>query len=70
MQKLFFFDLETTGLNPVKCAIHQIAGKVIVDGEVKEDFNIHCRPFAGALVDDYALEVAGLVGSGPFSMIP
>ena len=58
MQKLFFFDLETTGLDPMKCAIHQIAGKVIVDGAVKEGFNIHCRPFAGALVDDYALEVA------------
>ena len=58
MQKLFFFDLETTGLDPIKCAIHQIAGKVIIDGEVKEGFNIHCRPFAGAVVDDYALEVA------------
>lgn len=58
MQKLFFFDLETTGLDPKTCAIHQIAGKVIIDGKVRESFNIKARPFEGAVIDDAALEVA------------
>ena len=57
MQKLFFFDLETTGLDPETCAIHQIAGKVIIDGKVMESFNIKVRPFEGAVIDDVALEV-------------
>lgn len=60
MQKLFFFDLETTGLDPVKCAIHQIAGKVIIDGVVKDSFNIKIRPFEGAEISDEALNVAGV----------
>lgn len=57
MQKLFFFDLETTGLDSKTCAIHQIAGKVIIDGEVMESFNINVRPFEGAVIEDAALEV-------------
>lgn len=58
MQKLFFLDLETTGLDPKTCAIHQIAGKVIIDGKVRESFNIKARPFEGAVIEDAALEVA------------
>lgn len=34
--KLFFYDLETTGVNPGRNGIHQISGMIVVDGEVKE----------------------------------
>ena len=37
--KLFFFDLETTGLDNQKHAIHQISGKIIIDGIEKTKFN-------------------------------
>lgn len=58
--KLFFFDLETTGTNPKENAIHQIAGKIIINGVVKESFNIKCRPFEGAVITDEALKVANV----------
>lgn len=60
MEKILFFDLETTGLDPVKCAIHQIAGKIVIDGVERECFNYKVRPFEGAVIDDIALEVAGV----------
>lgn len=39
MEKLFFFDLETTGVKYWKNGIHQISGAIVIDGEVKERFN-------------------------------
>lgn len=39
MQKFFFFDLETTGLDFDTCAIHQIAGEIVVGGKTVESFN-------------------------------
>lgn len=37
--KLVLFDLETTGTDCVKNGIHQISGKIIINGEVKETFD-------------------------------
>lgn len=53
--KLFFFDLETTGLDYNQHAIHQISGKIIIDGQEKESFNIRVKPFDGAIIDPQAL---------------
>ena len=39
--KLLFFDLETTGTDYRKHAIHQISGEIVIDGEIKERFNYH-----------------------------
>lgn len=39
MSKLFFFDLETTGVKFWKNGIHQIAGVIEIDGEVKEELS-------------------------------
>lgn len=59
-QKMIFFDLETTGLDPKKSAIHQLAGKVIIDGKEVESFNIKLRPFENAVFEDAALETVKL----------
>lgn len=55
--KLFLFDLETTGTDAIKHGIHQLAGKIIIDGEVKECFNFKVRPKEGAVYDPAALQV-------------
>ena len=68
--KYFFFDLETTGLYYWKHSIHQIAGKIVVDGEVKEDFNIKMQPFPGAKIEADALEVAGIKEEDLKSYVP
>lgn len=60
MAKVLFYDLETTGLHPSKNAIHQLSGSICIDGEERESFNFHVRPHQGALVEDQALEVAGI----------
>lgn len=55
--KLFLFDLETTGLDVIKNGIHQISGRIIIDGQVKENFDFKVRPKEGAIYDPAALEV-------------
>lgn len=56
--KIFFFDLETTGLLYWKHGIHQISGMVDIDGEVKESFNFNVQPYPTAAIDPDALKVA------------
>ena len=60
MEKLFFFDLETTGVKYWKNGIHQISGAIVIDGEVKERFNFKVKPHPDAVIEDEALEVAGV----------
>lgn len=47
MGKVFWFDCETTGLDPEACAIIQLAGLVEIDGEIKESVNFFMRPLRG-----------------------
>jgi len=58
--KLFFYDFETTGLDPVKSAPRQLSGKITIDGKVMEEFNFYIRPFPGADIDDKALAVSNV----------
>lgn len=58
--KYFLYDLETTGLDSKKNAIHQLSGKVIINGVVKETFDIHMQPFAGAEISDEALRIGNV----------
>ena len=58
--KLFFFDLETTGLDNQKHAIHQISGKITIDNIETATFNFKVRPFQGALIDETALKIGGV----------
>lgn len=58
--KLFYFDLETTGLNSSFHAVHQLSAIIEIDGEVKERIDLKIKPFKDAWIDDKALEVGGV----------
>lgn len=58
--KLFFFDLETTGTLVHRHGIHQISGKIVIDGEEKESFDFHVQPNPLAQIEPKALEVGGV----------
>ncbi len=58
--KQLFYDLETTGTKYWRNSIHQLSGMVVVDGEVKEEFNFHVQPNPKAEIEDEALQIAGV----------
>lgn len=58
--KLFFFDLETTGTEYWKHGIHQISGKIVIDGVEKENFNFKVQPNPKARIEDEALKIANV----------
>lgn len=58
--KLLFFDIETTGTMFWKNGIHQLSGAVVIDGEMKESFDLRVRPNPKACIDDAALSVSGV----------
>jgi len=60
MEKLFFYDLETTGTKFWKNGIHQISGAIVIDGQVKEFFDFKVRPNESALIDDEALKIGNV----------
>lgn len=49
-------DVETTGLNPDRCAILEIGAVALVSGE---EWSADCRAWQHCLVEDKALEVNG-----------
>lgn len=57
--KLFFFDLETTGLNPQQNGIHQISGRLYKYFKFVHEFNVNVKPFPTDVIEDKALEVSG-----------
>jgi DNA polymerase-3 subunit epsilon len=58
--KEFIYDLETTGLDVNKCAIHQLHAIIVIDGNVREHLDIHMSPFTDALVTEEALKVCNV----------
>jgi DNA polymerase-3 subunit epsilon len=60
MSKLFFYDLETTGLSSYTHAIHQISGMIVIDGEIKERFDFKVKPHDKALIIEAALKVGNV----------
>lgn len=60
MEKLFVYDLETTGVQFWKHGIHQISGMIIIDGKFKEEFNFKVAPHPKAIIEDEALAVGGI----------
>lgn len=60
MNKLLFIDTETTGLDPAKNGIIQIAGIIEIDGLVVEKFNFTAKPFDTDEINDEALSVCGI----------
>jgi len=53
----FWFDTETTGVDPETCAVIQLGGLVEIGGRVQEEINIQMRPFFGAEIHTQALTV-------------
>lgn len=60
MTTILFYDLETTGLDAKRNAIHQIGGILEVDGYMVDQFDIRMRPHAGAVIDPKALAVSNV----------
>jgi len=52
--------IECTGTNKDIHGIHQISGKIIIEGETKETFDYKVQPAFGSIYDPKALEVCGL----------
>jgi DNA polymerase-3 subunit epsilon len=53
--KILYLDIETTGLDKDIHSIIQISGIIEINGEMKEHFDLHCRPEGE--IDDQALEI-------------
>ena len=54
---VFWFDTETTGVDPEKNAITQLGALIEINGEIKEELNIKMKPFFGAEIKTKALSV-------------
>lgn len=59
MNKILWFDTETTGLDPISCGIIQLAGIIEMDGVIKQTFNYFMSPLPGDKIFDEALSVHG-----------
>lgn len=60
MEKLFIYDLETTGVKFWKNGIIQIAFFIVINGEVKERAELKVKPHERAEIEDEALAVNGI----------
>ena len=58
--KIFYFDTETTGTNPIKNDIVQLAFIITVGGVVVEKHSWNCQPFSYENITEEALSVNGL----------
>jgi DNA polymerase-3 subunit epsilon len=59
MQKTFWFDCETTGLDPKKNSIIQIGGAIEINGSIVETVEYFMRPDPKSIIDARALDVNG-----------
>lgn len=59
-RKIFHFDVETTGLDPKKNDIIQLAYVIEIDGNEKEEDSIFMQPFDYSYINPQALEVNNL----------
>ncbi len=57
--KEIYVDVETTGLNPKKHGIWQLAGMIVIDGKDEHQFNYHMNP-VGKEIDPKALTIGGI----------
>ena len=58
-KKVFWFDVETTGLDAQKQDVIQLAYMIEIDGEVKESGNVFMQPFSYENISQEALNVHG-----------
>lgn len=58
--KIFYFDVETSGLDPKINDILTLSGLIEIDGEVKETINLKIQPLNWNGISDEALKINGL----------
>ncbi|NTU68904.1 MAG: 3'-5' exonuclease [Chlorobiaceae bacterium] len=58
-KKLLWIDTETTGTDPSKHGIIQLAALMEIGGEVVDSFNLKFQPHQDAAIDQSALDVTG-----------
>ncbi len=56
-KKVFWFDVETTGLDPLKQDIIQLAFLIEIKGKVIESHNLLMQPFNYSTIDQEAIEI-------------
>lgn len=59
-RKVLWIDVETTGTDPEKNAIVQIAGLVEINGAVVEEFDLRVKPLPEDQIEFGAIEATGL----------
>lgn len=59
MEKLFIYDLETTGVHFWKNGIIQIAYRIVINGEIISRGDFKVKPNPKAIIEDKALAVSG-----------
>ena len=59
MGKILWLDTETTGLEPQKNAIIQMAVLIEIEGKIKEELNLFLRPMDIDKVEQEALDIHG-----------
>jgi len=60
MIKTLYFDVETTGTDPSKHGLIQLACLVDIDGTIVDEGNWFIQPFEKDMIDEGALKVNGL----------
>ena len=55
--KRLFIDTETTGLDPQRHGLIQVAGLVDINGKIEDSFNFQIQPDENKIIDDEALKV-------------
>lgn len=65
--KILSYDLETSGLNPQKNAIHQLAFRMYVDFKMVKEVMVDIKPFPNDEIEDKALEVSNKTREMVFS---
>lgn len=58
--KILYFDVETTGLDPIQNDIVQLAGLIENNGVVEEEFDIKMQPLNYDTIDKDSFRITGL----------
>lgn len=58
--KLFFFDLETTGVMHWKNGIHQLSGQIQIGDMVVDSFDIRVQPNPKCVIEESALKASNV----------
>lgn len=59
MSKIFYYDVESTGLNHWRHGVHQIAGIMEIDGEVVGEIKLDLQPYKDAVIVEESVLMSG-----------